>query len=260
MAMVTIHFGSAAQAPLRSMGLKMPRLAGELTLESESYFEPPLYIESQIGGWGRLQVGAFCSLSGGSVGLATIGRYCAFGPEVIIGAHEHPTSWLTVSRISHVSGIHDWDRFLFPTEVDRVKAGVMPFKGSIKHTMIGNDVWIGQRSFIRSGVTIGDGAVVAAGSVVTKDVRPFSIVAGTPARVIKMRFSDAVIERVLAMQWWRYCLYDFDGLPYDRVDAALDAIEEQILKRKLQPYLPVRVTPQMLLASAEMRVAGAAGR
>ena len=178
---------------------------------------------------------------------------------VIVGAHEHPIDWLTTSRISHVPGLHEWDRFLLPNELDRVKAGVMPFEGSIRHTKIGNDVWIGQRAFIRSGITIGDGAVVAAGSVVTKDVPPFTIVAGTPAKLIKMRFPDAVIERILKLRWWRYCLYDFDRVPYNQIDAALDKIEAQIVERKLQPYAPVRVTPTMLHAAMQAERANTNG-
>ena len=226
MPMVTIQFGARPQAALMALGLKLPHLSGDLTLDAGSFFEPPLYIGAPIGDRGPpLQVGAFCSLGGGRLGSAAIGRYCQFAPEVIVGAHEHPIDWLTTSRISHVPGLHEWDRFLLPNELDRVKAGVMPFEGSIRHTKIGNDVWIGQRAFIRSGITIGDGAVVAAGSVVTKDVPPFTIVAGTPAKLIKMRFPDAVIERILKLRWWRYCLYDFDRVPYNQIDAALDTLE-----------------------------------
>lgn len=68
--------------------------------------------------------------------------------------------------------------------------------------IIGNDVWIGMNSTIYSGCTIGDGAVIAGNSVVTKDVPPYAIVGGNPARIIKYRFSPAIIERLLKAQWW----------------------------------------------------------
>lgn len=72
-------------------------------------------------------------------------------------------------------------------------------KGDVE---IGNDVWIGTESLIMSGVTIGDGAVIGARAVVTKNVRPYSVVVGSPAAVIKMRFDDRTIERLLAVKWW----------------------------------------------------------
>ena len=74
-----------------------------------------------------------------------------------------------------------------------------PSKGDI---VIGNDVWLGYRSVILAGVTIGDGAIVGAYSVVTKDVPPYTIVAGNPAKEIRRRFSEAEIARLLELRWW----------------------------------------------------------
>lgn len=74
-----------------------------------------------------------------------------------------------------------------------------PYKGD---TRIGNDVWLGYDSLIMPGVTIGDGAIVAARSVVTHDVPPYAIVAGNPARIVRMRFPEADIATLLALRWW----------------------------------------------------------
>ena len=74
-------------------------------------------------------------------------------------------------------------------------------KGSIT---IGNDVWIGTQCAILTGVTIGDGAVVAANSVVTKDVPPYAIVGGTPARILRYRFNQDMIEKLMEVQWWNW--------------------------------------------------------
>ena len=74
----------------------------------------------------------------------------------------------------------------------------------LKKTIIGNDVWIGQRVVVKSGCRIGDGAVVGAGAVVTKDVPPYAIVGGVPAKVIRMRFSEDIIERLKEIKWWDY--------------------------------------------------------
>lgn len=248
MAFVTVPFTHSSFGMLKRMGLKIPFFTTSIRLKEESWFEPPLAIMSEIQGDNYLQVGAFCSISGGLLGHCEVGRYCAFAPEVVIGANEHPTDWLTVSRVTHVRGLHEWDAFLYPDDPERARSSVMPYDKSTRTTRIGNDVWIGQRSLIRSGITVGDGAIVAAGSVVSKDVPPFAIVAGVPARVIKMRFADALVERLLRLQWWRYNVYDFEKIPYDRIEAALDTIEEQAARKGIQPYAPAKVTASDLVA------------
>ncbi len=77
----------------------------------------------------------------------------------------------------------------------------LPVKGDI---IVGNDVWFGYNTLIKNGVTIGDGAIIAAGAVVVKDVPPYSIVAGNPAKVVKKRFDDKTIERLLQIAWWNW--------------------------------------------------------
>lgn len=71
-------------------------------------------------------------------------------------------------------------------------------------TVIGNDVWIGNGAIVINGVSVGDGAIIGAGAVVTKDVPPYSVVAGVPAKVIKMRFPDSIIERLMKVKWWNW--------------------------------------------------------
>lgn len=83
--------------------------------------------------------------------------------------------------------------------------------------VVGNDVWIGYEAVIMAGVTIGDGAVVGTRAVVTKDVPPYTIVGGVPAKPIRKRFSDGVIERLLALKWWDW--------PPQRIAASLAAIQ-----------------------------------
>ena len=90
-------------------------------------------------------------------------------------------------------------------------------KGDI---VIGNDVWIGYNAIILSGVKIGDGAIVATGAVVTKDVKPYEIVGGIPAKVIRKRFSDEVIIKLQKMKWWNW--------PADKIRRNLTAIQNGI--------------------------------
>ncbi|MCH5245824.1 MAG: antibiotic acetyltransferase [Muribaculaceae bacterium] len=92
-----------------------------------------------------------------------------------------------------------WDKIF------REWGGVKPVV-NVKVTTIGNDVWIGNGAIILNGVTIGDGAVIGAGAVVTKDVEPYTVVAGIPAKVIKKRFDDNTIERLLKIKWWNWTL------------------------------------------------------
>jgi virginiamycin A acetyltransferase len=109
---------------------------------------------------------------------------------------------------------HGWEEgFDFST----IAAG---FRGD---TRVGNDVWIGMEATILPGVTIGDGAIVAAKSVVASDVPPYAIVAGNPARVIRRRFDDATIARLLAIAWWNW--------PVDHITRHLQAIRGADLAR-----------------------------
>lgn len=123
----------------------------------------------------------------------TIGKYCSISYGVTIGAPEH-----NYTRPSTHQFIYEPRYGLF--EEDTI-VREEKFKQPVS---IGNDVWIGCNSTILRGVSVGNGAIVAANAVVTKDVPPYSIVAGVPARVIKYRFSQEIIDRLLSLQWWNW--------------------------------------------------------
>lgn len=185
-----------------------------------------------------LQVGAFSSISGGKLDGVTIGRYCAVAPDVVIGAHEHPTDWLTVSRVAYYPVVYGWDRFCRPDAIEFIRENRHPFSGSRPVTTIGHDVWIGQGAFIKAGVTLGNGCIVAARSVVTKDVSPYAVVAGTPAKVIRKRFAEPIIERLQRLQWWQYSLYDCFQVPFERIEDAIEQLEQMTATDTLKPYTP----------------------
>lgn len=121
-----------------------------------------------------------------------IGSFCSIANNVIIGGPMHPMAWVSMSPV-------------FYKGRDSVKAKFSTHDlPAAKKTFIGHDVWIGQYSLIKQGVNIGTGAVIGMGSVVTKDVEPYSIVAGSPAREIRKRFNDSTITKLLKSKWWKF--------------------------------------------------------
>jgi len=119
-----------------------------------------------------------------------IGKYCSIATEVrfIMNGGNHPTTWLTTYPFP-----------IFGEGWEVATPTAWPTKGD---TVVGNDVWIGYGATIMPGVTIGDGAIVATCSVVTKDVPSYTIVGGNPAQPMRRRFDDATVERLEALQWW----------------------------------------------------------
>jgi chloramphenicol O-acetyltransferase type B len=121
------------------------------------------------------------------------GSFCSVGPHLISGYGEHPTDFVSTSPVFYSSlkqcGVSFSDKDYFE---------------EIKEIIIGNDVWIGARVFIRDGVKIGHGAIIAAGAVVVKDVPDYAIVGGVPAKIIRFRFPEEVIQQLLNIQWWNW--------------------------------------------------------
>jgi acetyltransferase-like isoleucine patch superfamily enzyme len=126
----------------------------------------------------------------GEPATLVIGKYCSLSTniEIFLGGNHRP-DFVTTYPFSSVS---DWPEAAFIE-------GHPASKGDV---IIGNDVWIGMGALILSGVTIGDGAVVAARAVVSRDVPPYAIVAGNTARVVRMRFPDDIIRQLLQLRWW----------------------------------------------------------
>jgi chloramphenicol O-acetyltransferase type B len=119
-----------------------------------------------------------------------IGSFCSIADNVIIGPSSHPFNWVGGSPV-------------FYSGRDSVKAKFSEFdREKPNRTVIGNDVWIGINAIIKSGVKIGHGAIIGMGSVVTKDVEPYAIVGGCPAKIIKKRFDDKIIKGLLESNWW----------------------------------------------------------
>ncbi|HEY3448076.1 MAG TPA: Vat family streptogramin A O-acetyltransferase [Myxococcales bacterium] len=121
-----------------------------------------------------------------------IGKFCAIarGAKFVMNGANHRLAGMTTFPFS-IFG-NGWERVL-------PKTGELPFKGD---TVIGNDVWIGYDALLMPGVKVGDGAVIASRSVVTRDVPAYAVVGGNPAQVLKKRFDEATIGKLLALRWW----------------------------------------------------------
>lgn len=139
-------------------------------------------------------LGAYSYVEGATLGNCRVGRFCSIGPESIVGGlGRHPVDLISTSPVFYST----------QNQVGTTFATKSLFQES-PATEIGNDVWIGARVVVLDGVKIGDGAIVAAGAVVAKDVPPYSLVGGVPAKLIRYRFSDEDRAVLLRLQWWNW--------------------------------------------------------
>jgi len=189
-------------------------------------------------------IGAFSYMGGRETFMrhvSSVGRYCSIASNVITGQVEHPTDFLSAHPMFQgefdwplVNGFREANQSMI--EKSAVKAGELNARfGKIA---IGNDVWIGEGAFIRRGVAIGDGAVIAARAVVTKNVPPFAIVGGSPARVLKYRFPEEIIAQLLSLCWWKYEINLLEGVDFTNIERAMETIRENFQKFDIRPYTP----------------------
>ena len=193
-------------------------------------------------------IGAFSHINpNGHIQNCTIGKYCAIATGVKIGNGNHPTNWLSVNACQYVENFRNYNN-IFENRIN-----IKSFD-CYKHTTIGNDVWIGANVYIKDGVTIGDGAIIGANSVVTKDVEPYAIMAGAPAKLIRYRFSPEIIKELQELKWWEYNIADFGDVDFDNIEKAIEQLKEKL--PKLQKYQPKVVDFKYLanLVTKEIRI------
>jgi acetyltransferase-like isoleucine patch superfamily enzyme len=180
-------------------------------LGKEIYLEDNMKIEKYVGIFNGYTL---CSIGSYSYSLSplhpwlSVGRFCSIAGNVQFGTGDrHPIEQVTTSHLNYHGfcrvhlGAFEKQYNLVPNITGRTIANGPP--------KIGNDVWVGQDVQINDGVNIHDGAVIASKSVVTRDVRPYTIVGGNPAQYIRNRFSEEIISDLLTLKWWNYNLQDF---------------------------------------------------
>ncbi|PAE38191.1 hypothetical protein CHI06_18905 [Bacillus sp. 7884-1] len=159
-------------------------ISNDVKLGNKCFINPntQIFSEAELGDYSYINTGTL-------VGEGTkIGKYCSISYYCQIGLYGHPVNFIS----THPS-TYGKNNIFAEGEIDFIDK---------EPPIIGNDVWIGGNAVVMRGVNIGDGAIVAAGAVVTKDVPDYSIVAGVPAKVIKMRFEDEKVNFLKKLKWW----------------------------------------------------------
>ena len=142
-------------------------------------------------------IGAYTYIAANTdVENAEIGKYCSIADHCRIGMSSHSLNYISTSPI--------FTQTINALQEKWIEKNVFTHKSEEERVFLGNDVWVGSHVLINGGVHIGNGACIAAGAVVVKDVPPYAIVGGVPAKVIKYRFSQPVIEKLQELQWWNF--------------------------------------------------------
>ncbi len=162
-----------------------------------------------------------------------VGRYCSIAEGLEVYGHQHPISTVTSSLVICDVRARFVASALQDQAIERLTLVPDVQKGP---PSIGNDVWIGAHVTLMRGTHVGDGAVVATGSVVTKDVPPYAIVGGNPARLIRWRFAEAIREALSALAWWRYSLADLQDLDFADPASFIHGLSRRVAG--LEPWQP----------------------
>ncbi|WP_186424881.1 CatB-related O-acetyltransferase [Cupriavidus metallidurans] len=195
-------------------------IARSATVQSRAVLEHPVHLAPQSEVHNDSEIGRCTFLNIRSVVYPNvrIGRYCSIARNCEIGVTAHPMEFLSTHSFQYSQSLFPG----WPEYCDMTRRVV--FSPHAK-TSIGNDVWIGAQAVIIAGVSIGDGAVIAANSVVTKDVAPYSIVAGSPAQHIRFRFNAAQVEDLLLLKWWEIPVSRLAFVKFDDIDSAINELK-----------------------------------
>lgn len=210
---VTPHMAEALMARHRIRFV--PGVRREVEVNDAAAFEAA----SQHIPAGMMPLGAYSYAQSFDPMVGSVGRYCSIGRGLSVLGNAHPTGWVSSNPVFYKKR-----RFRMLTGAE---APALPgFDEVPVPVVIGHDVWIGDGVAIRGGVRIGDGAVIAAHAVVTRDVPEYAVMAGVPARVVRLRLPEGLAEVLHATRWWRFRAEDLAALPVDRPERFVAAFHD----------------------------------
>lgn len=184
------------------------------------------------------EMGAF-SYSWSSLPLSTkVGRYCSIANGIRILGSRHPYEWLTTSSSTYDKNFIIYKKYCLDNNVEHPSYN-RPSSFRPHGIILHHDVWIGANVTLKPDIVIGTGAVIAANSTVVKDVPPYAIVGGNPAKIIKYRFDPMIIHDLLLSGWWNYKFTDFQKLDIRNTSNFISQFMKE--KENLEPLTPSKL-------------------
>jgi len=216
-----------------------PFYANDLAIEVPKNFSTEPYCTY----WGKngirlASMGSFSYTRSVLPEIISVGRYTSIANGLTVLGDRHPHEWASTcpSFYSPQSGL------MKALAMDTgVASSSHAFNKAKKNITIGNDVWIGQNVTLAQGITIGDGAVIAANSLVVKNVEPYSIIGGNPAKPIKNRFNDHIIDAMKALQWWKYSVQDLAELDVTNPHIFCHQLTQRVVNGDIEEFKPSRL-------------------
>ena len=210
--------------------------------KDDDLLEVPNFIQLEpntafLGGSTLFDMGSFSYSWSALPAYAKVGRYCSIARGVTTVGVRHPYEWVSTSSFSYDNNFCIFRDADF--DIHRLEAPDAKLE-------IGHDVWIGANVLLARNLSIGTGAVIAANSVVTKDVQPYEIVGGNPARHIKFRFPEPVRQALLASAWWQYHYEGFNTLDIKNPEVFAEQLKQLQAEQKIQPYQPEKIGKRMV--------------
>lgn len=201
---------------LKKLSIKMPLASTSYSKSVDLQIEEGVRFNRVSFHCRQLEIGAYSYMHSGELHMVSkVGRYCSIGERVYLGVDPvgHPVQWLSTHPFQY-SGKY------LPID------SALKYESSWDNVEIGHDVWIGQDSIVMKGVKIGNGAIIGARSIVTHDIPDYAIAVGAPAKVIKYRFADDIVQALQNYPWWQLSVESLKPISFDNIEMAVEQLSK----------------------------------